>query len=193
MRAHLDPVEELGNPARLDRRVVAVAHLEPCRVQVLVHLGSDRTAHRARRFAGGMEAAVDRRRIRGIQNHQPEHVLGGEIAVLVVIHGDKPLGHERHRPWLRPREAGLDHLVRQQRHLVSDIEQACGVFGALDVARHPEELVGGSAEHRGTYLATTHVSLVPPPCDEFTTSDPSRSATRVRPPGTRVTCLPDST
>ena len=42
-------------------------------------------------------------------------------------------------------------------------------------------------------VATTQVSFVPPPCDEFTTSDPSRSATRVSPPGTRLTVLPDST
>ena len=34
--------------------------------------------------------------------------------------------------------------------------------------------------------ASTQVSLLPPPCDEFTTSDPLRSATRVRPPGTHV-------
>ena len=31
------------------------------------------------------------------------------------------------------------------------------------------------------------MSLLPPPCDELTTSDPLRSATRVRPPGTMVT------
>ncbi len=37
------------------------------------------------------------------------------------------------------------------------------------------------------------MSLVPPPCDELTTSEPSRSATRVSPPGTRLTVLPDST
>src|SRR5204863_34771 len=30
---------------------------------------------------------------------------------------------------------------------------------------------------------STHVSLPPPPCDELTTSCPSRSATRVSPPG----------
>ena len=35
---------------------------------------------------------------------------------------------------------------------------------------------------------STKLSLVPPPWLEFTTSDPSRSATRVRPPGT--TCTP---
>ena len=39
----------------------------------------------------------------------------------------------------------------------------------------------------------THVSLLPPPCEEFTTSDPSFSATRVNPPGTIVTLSPYST
>ena len=81
-------------------------------------------------------------------------------------------------------------------HPVGDVEHARGVLGALDVARHPEELVGGAAEHVGPPVAScasTQVSLVPPPCDELTTSEPSRSATRVRPPGTRLTVLPDST
>src|SRR5882724_6318663 len=40
---------------------------------------------------------------------------------------------------------------------------------------------------------STQVSFVPPPCEEFTTSEPSRNATRVRPPGTTVTSFPDST
>ena len=31
---------------------------------------------------------------------------------------------------------------------------------------------------------STQVSLLPPPCDEFTTSEPLRRATRVSPPGT---------
>src|SRR5687768_10536468 len=43
------------------------------------------------------------------------------------------------------------------------------------------------------HRSSTHVSFVPPPCDEFTTSEPSLSATRVRPPGTKVTSRPDST
>src|SRR5437868_1585953 len=60
---------------------------------------------------------------------------------------------------------------------------------ALDISRGPVEIVRDSAEH----YPSTQVSLVPPPCDEFTTSDPSRRATRVSPPGTRSTVLPDST
>ena len=35
--------------------------------------------------------------------------------------------------------------------------------------------------------------MVPPPCDEFTTSEPSFRATRVKPPGTICTSLPLST
>ena len=89
---------------------------------------------------------------------------------------------------------GSTDLVGQQRHPVGDVEHARGVLGALDVARHPEELVGGAAEHGDVpQSARTQVSLVPPPCDELTTSEPSRSATRVSPPGTRLTVLPDST
>ena len=41
--------------------------------------------------------------------------------------------------------------------------------------------------------ASTQVSLVPPPWLELTTSEPSFSATRVRPPGTMVILRPDST
>ena len=40
------------------------------------------------------------------------------------------------------------------------------------------------------HARSTQVSLLPPPCEEFTTSDPRRSATRVRPPGTSVTFSP---
>ena len=39
-------------------------------------------------------------------------------------------------------------------------------------------------QHSSCQRSTTQVSLLPPPCDEFTTSDPSRSATLVNPPGT---------
>ena len=55
------------------------------------------------------------------------------------------------------------------------------VLGPLEVARHPVERVGDPGEHQSR---STQVSLLPPPCEELTTSEPSRSATRVRPPGT---------
>jgi hypothetical protein len=41
--------------------------------------------------------------------------------------------------------------------------------------------------------SSTQVSLVPPPCELLTTKEPSFKATRVRPPGTIWTVLPDRT
>ena len=38
--------------------------------------------------------------------------------------------------------------------------------------------------------ASTHVSLDPPPWEEFTTSEPARSATRVSPPGSTQVSRP---
>ncbi len=46
---------------------------------------------------------------------------------------------------------------------------------------------------RTIHRSSTQVSLVPPPCDELTTSDPSRRATRHSPPRTVTTSFPDST
>ncbi len=74
------------------------------------------------------------------------------------------------------------------------IEQPRGVFRALQIAADPVQGVGNSRQQHGPiYSSRTHVSLLPPPCDEFTTSDPLLSATRVNPPGTIETSLPNST
>ena len=55
--------------------------------------------------------------------------------------------------------------------------------------------IGGDRRFQSfSHQSTTQVSFTPPPWEEFTTSEPSRSATRVRPPGTKVTLLaPEST
>ena len=39
-------------------------------------------------------------------------------------------------------------------------------------------------------MSTIHVSLLPPPCEEFTTSEPLRKATRVRPPVVTLSTVP---
>src|SRR3981189_119187 len=80
--------------------------------------------------------------------------------------------------------------MRQQRHSIVRIDQTSEALGTLDIARHPVHVIGGAAEHQ---VSSTQVSWVPPPCEELTTSDPSRSATRVSPPGTMVTSRPEST
>ena len=54
-----------------------------------------------------------------------------------------------------------------------------------DGANAPSGSVAGSVRDRlGSQSARTQVSLLPPPCDELTTSDPLVRATRVSPPGT---------
>ena len=58
------------------------------------------------------------------------------------------------------------------------VDKACDVFCALHIAAHPIQRIGQAAQHD-----STHVSLLPPPCDEFTTREPLFRATRVRPPG----------
>ncbi len=84
------------------------------------------------------------------------------------------------------------------------VEEARDVLGALGVAAHPVQSLGGSAQHAGTPLpfefespagpARTQVSFVPPPCEEFTTYDPFLSATLVSPPGrTKISSPPWST
>src|ERR1019366_67381 len=93
----------------------------------------------------------------------------------------------------------IGEVLRQVEHqIVIDVEEAGDVFGAFDVAAEPVDGVGDPAEQGygvchgyccwpppgvGEGAARTQVSLLPPPCEELTTSEPLRMATRVRPPG----------
>src|SRR5262249_6900224 len=76
-------------------------------------------------------------------------------------------------------------------HVVGHVEDARGLLGALHVAADPEERVGDARQHQAS-PRSTQVSLLPPPCDELTTIDPARSATRVSPPGTIATFCPSN-
>ena len=70
------------------------------------------------------------------------------------------------------------------------IEDARTRLGPLDVAAQPKARVSDTTQHAASVSSRTHVSLLPPPCEEFTTSEPLRMATRVSPPGTIVTFSP---
>src|SRR5690606_12935546 len=60
------------------------------------------------------------------------------------------------------------------------------------VARKPIEIVRNPREHQAaSSTSTTHVSFAPPPCDEFTTSEPLFIATRVKPPVVTYTSCPE--
>src|SRR4029078_11557199 len=65
------------------------------------------------------------------------------------------------------------------------VDGAREIFRPLDIAGQPVQVFSGTRQH--LYSSKIQVSLVPPPWLELTTSEPSFSATRVRPPGTMVT------
>ncbi len=75
----------------------------------------------------------------------------------------------------------IDELV------VEGADDTGSVLGALAVAGTPVKAFGDSGEERHQRApsgrSTIQVSFDPPPWEELTTSDPSGSATRVRPPG----------
>src|SRR5690606_21273982 len=93
---------------------------------------------------------------------------------------EQVLGADRgdHRP------PGEPHRARQvQLQQAADADQARGVLRTPEVAAEPVELAGDAGEHQAiSSRSTTQVSLAPPPWEEFTTSEPSVIATRVRPP-----------
>src|SRR5690348_15451244 len=101
-----------------------------------------------------------------------------------------------------PHERQPSFVVAAASECFGDVEEAGQIFDALHVTREPDETCGVAVrQRRGTGRATarraahvrhssTHVSFEPPPCEEFTTSDPLRNATRVRPPGKTQVFLP---
>src|SRR6185312_6112405 len=83
----------------------------------------------------------------------------------------------------------LGLIVQQQAEVY--VKNTSRILRSLHIPTHPQQTFGNPTEH-GNYPSPskTQVSLLPPPCDELTTSEPSRSATRVKPPGTMLISLP---
>ena len=137
-----------------------------------------------------------------IEHHEAQHLARAHRAVAARERKQRAGDVERREPLLVLQRG----VLRQQRHAVGHVENARGVLRPLDVAGHPVEVEASdsiSRDDAGRWTSrtvrpdprhlhcssTTHVSFVPPPCEEFTTSEPSRSATRVRPPGTIIDVL----
>jgi hypothetical protein len=149
-------------------------------VQVLPHLARNLFAHRPRIFPGASDARENRVRVGFFKSHEIHHrvrrwlrVQGFE-EVFVLERGEDgqpmPVG-------------GTGILVLEIQHeLHVDIEDARAGLGALEVAAQPEAGIGDPAQHASP-SSKTQVSLLPPPCEELTTSEPLRIATRVSPPG----------
>src|SRR5437867_5308014 len=111
---------------------------------------------------------------------------------ILPLQSDQFTRREERRGAARGRQRGLPFVGRagvadrQGRHPMRRLENARHIFGALDIAREPVQVVGGAGEH-AAYPSSTQVSLVPPPWLELTTREPGSSATRVSPPGTMRT------
>src|SRR5262249_22534892 len=150
------------------------------------HLARDLLAHAARVLAGAGHAGGHRVRVRGMPEHELRDrgvaPLREDPAVERLVAGQ---GHY-------PLPAHLPARLRLEPRVEVHGQRARHVLRALDVAGHPVERLRDAGEHHPSRGGpdSTQVSLLPPPCEEFTTSDPGRSATRVRPPGTIVTFSP---
>ena len=81
-------------------------------------------------------------------------------------------------------------ILRIEHELDIHIKDARAGLRPLDVAAQPEAGIGNTAQHAASDSSRTQVSLLPPPCEELTTSEPLRMATRVSPPGTIVVFSP---
>ena len=155
-------------------------HLGPTEFRLLRYL----LEHPGRVFSREQDARTDGIRVAVV----PQQPIGdiGRREVVVVLAVGRLVPERGNQPV--PRLTAVRDLCVEERVEV-DIEQARLVLCALDIAGHPVQRLGDAAQHQ----ASTQVSFEPPPCDELTTSEPSRSATRVSPPGTTRTSLPNST
>src|SRR5215831_10254427 len=93
--------------------------------------------------------------------------------------------HSQQRP---PFVLGFSRILHQQP--VIYVKQPGSPFRPLKIARQPKQIASDPYQHGAP---STQVSLLPPPCDEFTISEPSRNATRVRPPANTRGKPPSST
>ena len=154
-------------------------------VQELPHLARDLLAHAARVLPRARHARGDRIRVGRV----PEHELrDGLRAVVREVLAEQLVAAQQQHEVLPPAPAVGD--VRVEQAVEVDVQEAARVLRPLDVAARPVERLCDAAQHQER---RTQVSLLPPPCEELTTSEPSRSAARVSPPGTTLVILLEST
>ncbi|MNY08192.1 hypothetical protein D3C86_1410320 [compost metagenome] len=196
MGAVLDPLEEPRRVALEGAAIDLLAQFQPGLVVRFPDFGGQRAAHRARVLSRRTQAGNNRGAVFRVADHEVQHFVAREFVVGFLVGRHQLTDREHALPgFLR-----LARRLRQHRGVIGHVQQPRGVRGTLDVAGHPVQMVGGTAQHAALPSArsvcsssSTQVSLVPPPCDELTTSEPSFKATRVSPPATIFTVLPLST
>src|SRR5262249_6049580 len=153
-------------------------------VQLEPQFRGDPMPQRTRAFTRRADTTTDRGRVLVIEGVEGQNrgLIGAGVTLLEDL--AFPSNGQQRSPRLRV----LRRTLNQQ--MVVDVDQARAPLRAFEVTRGPEQVVGDSSQHQ---TSTTQVSLLPPPCEEFTIKDPSRSATRVRPPGSTRAFDPSST
>jgi hypothetical protein len=134
-------------------------------------------AGRAHVLPSGMHGVGDTAGRLRFPDQQPQHVLFIAYAEPLV---EDRIGIEdthQHVP------LGLGAAGNIHDQVVVGSDEACRILGTFDVTRHPVHPFRDPRQHGYSRPSTIQVSLLPPPWEEFTTSDPSTIATRVRPPG----------
>ena len=188
-----DAVEELAGPADVPQLLLGLLFPEAFAVkqgpvgvvELLPHLGGDHVANLACIFPGDGDAVGHAVGI-GFRPHQKLHHLLGPAGWIELIE-QLPIatGVDQGQPGLGAAGGAIEG------HGLTHLDDAGDVLSPLHVAVDPVERIGDAAQHGCS--ATIQVSLQPPPWEEFTTRDPRRRATRVRPPGLTQAPLPRST
>src|SRR5580698_5130305 len=149
------------------RRVHLV--IEP--IETLPLFGGDFFAHLAGVFAGSIYAVGNGGVMHGIENEAACHRI--EITVPFNACRIAQGCNQKLPAGFGAGAAGVEHQVH------GHVELANGILRPLKVAAHPVEAIGNAAKHRRTLPnpmsqcdSRTHVSLLPPPCDELTTREP---------------------
>ena len=194
-----DPVEELAGAADIPQLFLAglvpegfVLDQGPIDVvELLPHLGGDHFANLARVLAGKGDAIDDAVGVVLVAHQEGHHVLGGGRRVKLVEQFPITTGLDQGQPGFGAAGGAVEG------HGLAHLHKAGNVLRPLHVAVDPVQGFGNPAQHGTTSRlgasSTIQVSLQPPPWEEFTTSDPRRRATRVRPPGLTQAPLPLST
>ena len=158
-------------------------------VEALPHFAGDLLADGAGVFAGVSDRSEDRAGVGFFESDEFHHGIASDFfldlveSFLVLQRG------EDGNPLLI--RVGIIQRLEIEHELHIHIKDAGAGLGALDVAAQPKAGIGDAAQHyRSSPSSRTQVSFVPPPCEEFTTREPFRMATRVSPPGMMVVFSP---
>src|SRR5208283_2653964 len=132
-------------------------------------------AQRAEIIARDVDATANRIGIFQIEGEEIQHraLIGNRMAFGKLL--DLAEDRQQRLPWRTVTRRRFDE------QMIVDVDQPRAPFRAFQVARRPEKIIRDPTQH--PYAPKTQVSLLPPPCEELTTSEPSRNATRVSPPG----------